>query len=451
MKLYNTRTRKKEEIRGQKIGLYACGPTVYDRTHIGNFRAYVNVDILKRTLRYFGHEVKHVMNITDIEDKIIKKAEKTNTNYKTITEKYEKLFWEDFEKLNLLHPEIVPHATDDEVIAKMIKIIEKLITDGFAYKSPDGSVYFSIDKFDRYGSLSRLDKSSIKTGARVSQDEYEKDNARDFVLWKAAKKGEPQWEASFGRGRPGWHIECSAMSLLYLGETVDIHAGGVDLVFPHHENEAAQSEAYTGKQFVKHWFHGEHLLVEGKKMSKSLGNLFNLDDLAEKFQAEPLSLRLLFLQSHYRDRLNFTARSIEGAQNALSGLRGFVDRASQAGNGRDISDLTKKALFDFDRALKNDLGTSGALSVVFEFLTEVNKLKDFNSEQALSFMERIDSVFGLNLEPKEIDSKIKSLFDEYLKARELKDWKRSDEIRKEIFNQGWIAEDSGEKSKLRRK
>lgn len=451
MNIHNTQTKKKDEIKGKKISLYACGPTVYDRAHIGNLRTYLNIDLLRRALKYFSYDVRHVMNITDIEDKIISKSKESNVSYKDFTAKYEELFWQDLESLNIEKPDVSPHATDDEVIAKMIEIIDKLLKDGYAYKSEDGSVYFAVDKFSDYGKLSHLDKKGIKSGARVAQDEYEKDNAQDFALWKKTKEGEPSWEAPFGEGRPGWHIECSAMSMLYLGETIDIHAGGVDLVFPHHENEVAQSETYTGKQFVRHWFHGEHLLVEGKKMSKSLGNLYTIDDLNKNFSAEPLAFRMMILQSHYRDKLNFTKKSIKDAQNTLINLRNFINRVSQSRGNDDVSELIKESQNKFKDALEDDLNTPRAMAAFFDFITEINKLGTADKSQVLDYIRDVDAILGLNLTPEKIEEGVKVLFEEYLKARKEKKFEKSDEIRKKISDLGWLTEDLKCESILRKK
>lgn len=451
MKLYNTQTKNKVEFKGKKTSLYACGPTVYDRAHIGNLRTYLNIDLLRRALKYFRYDVRHVMNITDIEDKIIAKSKESNVSYKDFTAKYEDLFWQDLEKLNIAKPDVAPHATDDEVIAKMIAIISHLLKNGFAYKSDDGSVYFAVDKFSDYGKLSHLDKKGIRSGARVAQDEYDKDNAQDFALWKKAKEDEPSWEAPFGEGRPGWHIECSAMSMLYFGETIDIHAGGVDLVFPHHENEVAQSEAYTGKQFVKHWFHGEHLLVEGKKMSKSLGNLYTIDDLNKKFSVEPLAFRMMILQSHYRDKLNFTEKSIKDAQNTLINLRNFINRVSQSSGNDDVSAVIEASRNKFENALKDDLNTPKAMASLFDFITEINKLETADKSQVLDYIRDVDAILGLNLTPDKIEVEVRVLFEEYLKARKEKNFEKSDEMRKKISDLGWLTEDLKCESILRKK
>ncbi|MDP3004405.1 MAG: cysteine--tRNA ligase, partial [Candidatus Azambacteria bacterium] len=320
LKLYNILTRKKQLFKPLKdkiAGLYACGPTVYNYAHIGNLRTYIFEDILKRALEFNGYEVKYVMNITDVEDKIIRDSKKSKKNILDFVKPYEKAFFEDLKKLNIEKAYKYPKATRH--IKEMIKIISALLKKGLAYKV-DNSIYFDIFKFKSYGKLSGLKSRELKVGARVDVDEYGKADAEDFVLWKAAKADEPSWGAPFGKGRPGWHIECSAMSMKYLGETFDIHAGAVDLIFPHHENEIAQSEGATGKPFVKYFIEGEHLLVDSKKMSKSLGNIFNLRDLeAKKF--DPLAFRYLVLTAHYRSKLNFTWKSLEAAQNALKKLR----------------------------------------------------------------------------------------------------------------------------------
>jgi cysteinyl-tRNA synthetase len=458
MKLYNTETRKKEEIVGKQIKMYACGPTVYDRAHIGNLRTYINLDVLKRSLIYLGYDVKHVMNITDIEDKIIANSQEKGISCQELSGKCEKLFWLDLDKLNVSQPDEAPHATDPKVVAEMVKIISKLVADGFAYKADDGSIYFSVHKFKDYGKLSHLDKKGIKPGARVAQDEYDKENPQDFALWKVSKDGEPSWKGPLGIvGRPGWHIECSAMSMLYLGETIDIHGGGVDLVFPHHENEVAQSEAYTGKPFVKHWFHGEHLLVNGKKMSKSLGNLYSLDELVKEYSVDPLALRMLCLQSGYRDKLNFTGQSIKDAQHTLNNLRNFITRTSQMdGDGLDtvVSENIELARKEFRTALEDDMNTARALAVIFDFITDTNKLLETNrkgAKEILNFIAETDEVLGLNLSPEKADAEVQKLFSEYQKAKKDKDWAKSDELRNKIALLGWIAEDTKCESILRKK
>jgi len=451
MKIYNTLSKKKEELRPCKEGLvkiYNCGPTVYNNPHLGNLRTYIYVDILRKTLLKQGFKVKEVMNITDIEDKIIRDSLKQNIFYKDLTKKYEKVLWRNLEDLNIDKPEFVPHATDQLVINRMIKIIEKLLYDDYAYKSEDGSVYFSIKSFKKYGKLSGLKKRELKVGARVSQDEYDKENAQDFVLWKAAKPGEPSWPTPFGIGRPGWHIECTAMSTMLLGSTIDIHAGGVDLVFPHHENEIAQSEAFTGVQFVKYWFHPEHLLIEGRRMGKSEGNAYTLDEIVKKYKVEPLSFRYLALTSHYRDRLNFTEKSIKDAQITLNNIRKFLNRINQripnkSENGLvDSANLANK---NFILALNDDLGMPKAIAVIFNFISDVNKKEGINKSEKDAILDlfcEIDKVLDLNLAPDNIDTKTMKEFKNYQTARENEDWKNSDKLRKALEKKGWIVEDS---------
>jgi cysteinyl-tRNA synthetase len=452
MKLYNTQTREIEEITGKSIKMYACGPTVYDRAHIGNLRTYINIDVLRRSLRYLGYEVKHVMNITDIEDKIIKKSHEQGLECHQITSVCEKSFWQDLDELNIEKPDASPHATDPKVIKEMVKIIETLIDKGYAYVANDDSIYFEVEKWPDYGKLSHLDKKGIRPGARVAQDEYDKENPQDFALWKAAKEGEPSWDGPAGiKGRPGWHIECSAMSMLYLGETLDIHAGAVDLIFPHHENEIAQSEAYSGKPFVKHWFHGEHLLVEGKKMSKSLGNLYSLDELVSEYKVEPLALRMLCLQSSWRDKLNFTGRSIQDAQNTLNNLRNFLTRISQTTGGDKTEKLVQKADKSFKNALEDDLNLPIAMAAVFDLISEVNKLDSPEPVPILDFFSRVDEVLALNLSPEKAEAEVEKLFKEYQEARVKKDWAKSDELRQKISDRGWLAEDTKCDSILRKK
>lgn len=451
MKLYNIQKRKKEDISiktNKPFKMYVCGPTVYDFAHIGNLRTYINVDLLRRWLNFSHFQVFEVMNITDIEDKIIKKSLEEGVSYKNVTQKYEKEFLYNLDKLNVELPDMMPHATDGVVIDQIIEIISALIDKEIAYKSDDGSIYFSVDRFKEYGKLSGVDLAGTKAGARVSLDEYEKDNARDFVLWKAKQPEEPSWPAPFGEGRPGWHIECSAMAIKYLGNTIDLHAGGVDLVFPHHENEIAQSEAYTGEKFVKHWFHAEHLMVEGQKMSKSLNNIYTLDEMADIYRVEPIAFRMLVLSSHYRERLNFTNDSIIQAQNTLNNLRNFVlnNKESKAKvTDQDLEVLEK----EFSDALNDDLNMPKAFAAIFDFIGKVNKEKTY-SEEIYRYFLKIDQVLGLSLDQIMPDDDIKKLFESYKIARMAKDYKESDKLRKLITEKGWTTEDSDGESKLRK-
>ncbi|MEK6808976.1 MAG: cysteine--tRNA ligase, partial [Nanoarchaeota archaeon] len=326
LRLFNTRTRKIgvfKSIKDKEVNIYTCGPTVYDYAHIGNLRAYICADILKRYLKYKGYNVKHVMNITDVDDKTIKGSQQQGISLKKYTQNFSNMFFEDIKILNLDLPDIFPKAT--EHIPEMIMLIKKLLKKGFAYKGEDGSIYYDISKFKNYGKLAQLDMDGLKEGARIRHDEYSKDSPKDFCLWKACDKddGDVFWKTELGKGRPGWHIECSAMNMKYLGEEFDIHTGGVDLIFPHHENEIAQSVGATGKEFVHYWFHNEHLLVNGKKMSKSLGNFYTLRDLLNKGY-NPIGIRYLLLSTHYRQQLNFTEESLQGAENSVQRINDFI-------------------------------------------------------------------------------------------------------------------------------
>jgi len=328
MKIYNTMTRKKQEFRPivpGNVGIYTCGPTVYNYAHIGNLRSFICADILKRWLIYKGFKVKHVMNITDVDDKTIRDSQKQNISLKEFTRKYEKAFFEDLNKLNIIKPDITPRAT--EHIDDMVSVIQTLLEKGYAYHGEDGSIYFSIKKFPDYGKLAGLDLDKLKPTAQISEDEYSKEDARDFALWKAwtEKDGDVYWETPLGKGRPGWHIECSTMSSKYLGIPFDIHTGGVDLIFPHHTNEIAQAEAATGKKFVNYWVHIEHLIVDNKKMSKSLGNFYTLRDLLEKGYSSK-AIRYILMSTHYRKQLNFTLSGLEQAEKTVKGLLDFMHK-----------------------------------------------------------------------------------------------------------------------------
>ena len=454
LKLYNTLTRKKEPfkpIKDKIAKLYTCGPTVYDFAHIGNFRAYVCSDILKRYLKYKGFNVKHVMNITDVDDKTIKGANCEKVSLKDYTKKYEKAFFEDIESLSIDKADIFPKAT--EHIKGMVVIIKKLLKNNVAYKSEDGSVYFDISKFMSYGKLSHAKIRALKEGARVKLDSYEKDEARDFALWKSynAEDGNVFWKTEIGKGRPGWHIECSAMSMKYLGSHFDIHAGGVDLVFPHHENEIAQSEAFTGKKFVNYWFHNEHLLVEGHKMSKSLGNFYTLRDLLQKGY-NPKAIRYLLLSVHYRTQLNFTEEAIKAAENSIQRLKDFMIRLKEIksnAKSKKIEKLVKKTKNQFEEAMDDDLNISIALSHVFEFVKEINtlmmeiKIGRNDAKKIISLMEDFDNVLAV-LEEKEekLNPELKKLIAEREKSRKEKDYDKADEIRQQLREKGIILEDT---------
>src|SRR5947207_12491649 len=404
LRFYNTLSLQEEKFQPQQANLvrmYTCGPTVYDYAHIGNFRTFAFYDLLRRWLRVRGYRLDHVMNITDVEDKIIRNALANQKSLADYTATYEKAFLEDCETLRLEHPEQIARAT--EHIPEMAAAIQKLSESGHTYTS-DGSVYFKIATFPEYGKLSHNDFGGIRAGARVDIDEYEKADARDFVLWKAPKDGEPFWETEIGNGRPGWHIECSVMAIQYLGETLDIHAGGIDLVFPHHENEIAQSEALTGKPFARFWLHAEFLLVEGQKMSKSLGNFFTLRDiLAQGYQPE--AVRYLLASVPYRKALNFTFDGLKSAATSIERLRNYKLRLETGKfaerDGESMLARTAQAQKDFDESLDDDLNTAQALAAVFEYVRETNTLMDSGefpiaaAQPALALLERFDSLFDV--------------------------------------------------------
>ncbi len=393
LKLFNTLSREKEEfksIKDREVGLYTCGPTVYSYAHIGNLRAYIFGDMLKRYLKYSGYNVKHVMNITDVDDKTIRESQNENKSLVDFTSFYIEAFFKDLDLLNIVKADIYTKATS--FINEMVKLIEILIEKGFAYKTTDGSVYFDIHKDKEYGKLSGFDLKDLKENAlgRLKNDEYDKENAQDFALWKAwdEKDGDVFWETSLGKGRPGWHIECSAMSMKELGESFDIHTGGVDNIFPHHENEIAQSECVTGKEFVKYWMHNEHLLVDGKKMSKSLGNFYTLKDLIEK-GIDPLAFRLWLYTSNYSTKVNFTLETIKGAQVALERLKkGYI----ALGDGIGIVDVNYKTRFV--EYMDDNLNTARALSLVWEIL----KNKELSPTDKKATLLDFDKVFGFGLD-----------------------------------------------------
>ncbi len=455
IKLYNTLSRKKRNFKplhNKQVGLYTCGPTVYDFVHLGNFRTYVFEDVLRRTLKYNGYRVKQVMNITDVEDKIIKKAKKENKKIHEITKFFTKLFFKDIKKLNLEKAELYPRATDH--IKEIINLVKTLMKKGFAYQGNDKSVYFEISKFKNYGKLSQLKKREIKTGARIAADEYNKNEARDFVLWKSRKDNEPFWPSPFGEGRPGWHIECSAMAMKYLGKTFDIHCGAVDLIFPHHENEIAQSEAASGKKFVNYWIEGEHLLVNNRKMSKSLGNFYTLRDLEHK-GFNPLAFRYLVLTSHYRSKLNFTWKALEAGQNALNNLYEEITRMNT--DKKRIDADKKSALISQNRykstflsAINDDLNTPKALSIAWQ----VVKDKGLAGKIKKQLLSKFDEVLGLGLDkikPVKIPPKIKALASQREKLRANKQFIQADRLRKKLEKLGYLIEDTASGPKIRKK
>jgi cysteinyl-tRNA synthetase len=455
LRFYNTLTQEVEPfapLSGNVVRMYTCGPTVYNYIHIGNLRTFTFQDVLRRWLRARGYAINHVMNITDVEDKIIRSAAAANQSIYEYTAQYIQAFLEDVETLRLEHPEHLVKATD--FIPDMVAAIEKLRDRGFTYVS-EGSVYYRISNFPSYGKLSHHDFSGIRAGARVDVDEYDKDDARDFVLWKAQKQGEPGWESPLGAGRPGWHIECSVMAMNLLGETLDIHTGGVDLAFPHHENEIAQSEAITGKPFVRYWLHAEHLIVEGQKMSKSLGNFYTLRDVLAMGYA-PEAVRYLLASVPYRKKLNFTFDGIKAAATSIDRLRNYklrLDTAKLApGVNEKLIARTQAARDSFDQALDDDLNTAEALAAVFEYIRDTNTAMDAgeflagNAPGAQDFLTRFDSVFDV-LKPSSAagasgDSEIDVLVAERIAAKKSRDFARADQIRAELAGRGIILEDT---------
>jgi cysteinyl-tRNA synthetase len=453
VKIYNTISRRVEDLEPlhpPKITVYSCGPTVYDYAHIGNFRTFVSVDFLRRFLKWEGYDVLSVMNITDIDDKTIKRSAEEGVELKTVTERFTKYFFEDLATLNCGEADIYPKAT--EHIGEMLDICRELEKNGLTYVS-GGSLYFRIGAFANYGKLSRVDKEGILEGARVDQDEYEKESARDFVLWKAKKGDEPSWESPWGEGRPGWHLECSAMSRKYLGERFDIHTGGVDLVFPHHENEIAQSEGASGLSPVKYWFHIEFLLVNGEKMSKSKGNFFTLRDLLEK-GLDAQAIRYLLLSVPYRRQLNFTIEGVESARSALRRLQGFRERLDDYGgqtlpqDGAKAMEI-KKFAAGFKESLENDLNTAEALASLFEAVREANTLMDnkemsreaYDASQEL--LGNFEVLFGIKLSTDStLEEEVEKKIGERENARKCKDYALADSIRDELKNRGIILEDT---------
>src|SRR3989440_3881941 len=404
LRLYNTLSGKVEQfqpIRNNEVRMYACGPTVYDYGHIGNFRTFVAVDVLRRFLHQSGYTVRHVMNITDVDDKIIHNAAHAGLRVQQYTAKYEKAFLEDAATLNIEQP-ILVRAT--EHIPEMAQFVADLEKKGFAYRAEDGSYYFRIAKFPGYGKLSKKDFAGMEDGARVDVDDYDKDNARDFALWKAPKPGEASWETPIGRGRPGWHIECSVMSMQQLGETFDLHAGGEDLIFPHHENEIAQSEALTGKPFVRFWVHARFLLVEGEKMSKSLGNFFTLRDLVLKGH-KPSSIRYLLSSVPYRNQLNFTFDGLRQAAESVQRLRNFQSRLDTGqfpqGASEQMTELARETIERMKSALEDDLNTAQAQAAIFEMVRKANaaidsgEIRTDDAAKLLTALEKFDQIFAV--------------------------------------------------------
>jgi cysteinyl-tRNA synthetase len=461
--LYNTLTRMVEPLRpldpaGKRVSLYVCGPTIYNYGHIGNFRTYVAVDLLRRALQHFGYQVDHVMQFTDVDDKTIRGSRERNLPLGEFTAIYRKAFLEDAKTLNIQIPERTPNATD--YIPSMVALIGKLIEKKAAYVSDDGSVYFRIGSFPTYGCLCHLDLAGMISGARVNQDEYEKEGVGDFVLWKkwVPGDGDVGWESPWGRGRPGWHIECSALSMEHLGPQLDIHAGGTDLRFPHHENEIAQSESATGLTFAGHWFHVEHLLVDGQKMSKSLGNMYTVREVLERGYTGRELRYALISGAAYAKNLNFTWQGMDDAKTALARIDEWRKRIvataapfSAPGTGAVGNEATSTAaafLIHVDRALASDLNINDALGHLFQIIRETNKALDADgmtpveAAQWEEAWKTLDSVLGLGDAATDIPTEVQALLDERAAARKAKDFAKSDELRKAIEALGWKVKDT---------
>lgn len=463
LRFYNTLTQQVEEFApadGKTVRMYTCGPTVWNYVHIGNLRTFTAQDILRRWLKYRGYTLRHVMNITDVDDRIIQQAAASGQSITQYTAAYIDAFFEDTARLRIERPEVISKATDH--IPEMVALIQSLASNGCTYES-DGSIYFRISSFPDYGKLSHIRFDGIKAGARIDADKYDKENARDFVLWKARKEGEHYWETPLGPGRPGWHIECSAMAMKYLGETLDIHSGGVDLIFPHHENEIAQSEASSGKPFARFWIHTEHLLVEGQTMSKSLGNFYTLRDLLALGYA-PEAVRYLLASVPYRKQLNFTFDGLKAAATAIERLRNFELRLKTSkfaeGANEEIERRTRVALEAFESALDDDLNTAEALGAIFEYIRDANTAMDSaafaagNREAALDLLARFDAIFDV-LRPSSgaaiSDAEIETLIQERAQAKKERDFARADAIRSRLLEAGIVLEDTREGTRWKRK
>ncbi|MBR1587811.1 MAG: cysteine--tRNA ligase [Kiritimatiellae bacterium] len=489
MKVYNSLARRVEPLEPLANGtvrLYTCGPTVYNFAHIGNFRAYTFEDILRRVIQFNGMKVRQVMNLTDVDDKTIRGANAAGVALTDYTKTYKDAFFADLKKLNIQPAEVYPAATDH--IPEMIALVEKLVKKGVAYKSDDGSVYFAVTKFPGYGKLAHIDFDHQRTGARCAADEYDKENVGDFALWKAWEEsdGPVGWDSPWGRGRPGWHIECSAMSMKYLGETFDLHTGGIDNLFPHHENEIAQAEAATGKPFVKTWMHCAHLRVNGEKMSKSLGNFFTLRDLLEKGWSGR-EIRYVLVNAHYRQGLNFAFSALEDARKSLERIDRCVEALMHSAGIKDLKDLSDlkdlkdlkdlnapddlnssggavppfavKALEDFTAAVNDDLNIPRAFASLFDLVRHTNAALTSQPRarlvNILSIFRRMDEVLGViffgKAEKAEIPAEIQAILDRRAEARKAKDWAESDRLRDELAAAGWAVKDSKDGQAVTRK
>lgn len=461
LRFKNTLTGIKEDfipIEPGRVKMYTCGPTVYYYPTIGNYRTFIFEDLLRRYLKYKGYKITHVMNITDVDDKTIRDSRKEGVSLREFTDRYTRAFFEDLDTLGIERAEYYPAAT--EHINEMVAIIKKLLDGGLAYEV-DGNYYFKIAAFPGYGKLAKLDMEGMKAGARVAADEYEKESVSDFALWKAwdEKDGDVYWETELGKGRPGWHIECSAMSMKYLGNHFDIHCGGVDNMFPHHENEIAQSEGATGEKFVNYWLHSEYLLVDNRKMSKSLGNYYTLRDILDKGYSGR-ALRYLLISSHYRQQLNFTFERLDAARNSLERYNDFIKNLNDYPGGKtsgEAETYIKKVVEGFEYNLDDDLNISGALGEIFDFIRDINRLK---AEDKLSVQERdkiietvrrFDTVLNFEIREQALDARIEELIARRNQARQNKDYALSDKIRDELLALGIVLEDTPQGVKWKRK
>jgi cysteinyl-tRNA synthetase len=462
-RIFNTMSRRKEELQpldGKRVRMYTCGPTVYDYAHIGNFRAYMFEDLLRRYIKFCGFEVVQVQNLTDVDDKTIRAAIEGNVPLKEYTKKYIDAFFDDLAKLNIEPAEYYPAATDH--IPDMIRLIETLMEKGYAYQSDDGSVYYSIDKFKEYGKLARLDREGMQSGARVEHDEYDKENAADFALWKAyvPEDGDVAWDSPWGRGRPGWHVECSAMSMKLLGESFDIHTGGVDNIFPHHEDEIAQSEAATDKPYSKYWMHCGYLIVDGRKMSKSLGNFYTLRQILDMGYTGR-EVRYELLAGHYRQSLNFAFKSLDANRAALKRLDEFLANIKEAAGSETVvgplPPWAEETRSRFTAAMDDDMNISGAMAALFDTVHAGNKAmaeQPLASSEALAvynLWKDLDTVLGVLIPREEtVPTEVADLLEARTAAREEKNWAESDRIREALADLGWAVKDTPEGPKLRK-
>ena len=442
MKVFNSLTRQNEDLKpiaDNTIRLYTCGPTVYNFAHIGNFRAYTFEDILRRVIQFNGMKIKQVMNLTDVDDKTIKGANAAGVKLTDYTKTYKDAFFADLKKLNIQSAEVYPAATDH--IPEMIDLVADLVKKGIAYQSEDGSVYFNVRKFPGYGKLAHIDFDHQQTGARCASDEYDKENVGDFALWKAWEEsdGPVAWDSPWGKGRPGWHIECSAMSMKYLGETFDLHTGGIDNLFPHHENEIAQAEASTGKEFVKTWMHCAHLRVNGEKMSKSLGNFFTLRDLLEKGYTGR-EIRYVLINAHYRSGLNFAFTALDDARKSLARIDACVEKATEGA----VPEWAQAHLDAFTAAVNDDLNIPSAFAALFALVRDANGK---GAAGTLPVFKRMDEVLGViffenEKKAVEIPAEVQAMLAERAEARKAKNWAESDRLRDAIAAAGWLVKDS---------